>query len=58
MIANTGKYAKVIRDHIDQLEEVHNRHLDAVLAHFKLSKLHWKEVIERLSDSSQHQEEW
>jgi hypothetical protein len=54
--ADITKYREIAKKYEEGLEELHNRHLNAILAHFRIEKEGWMQIIEDVSASSR--EEW
>lgn len=56
VIGDLLAYMDIVASEEEKLEEIHNNHLNAILAHFRLDKAGWMELIEDTSASKK--EEW
>jgi GH35 family endo-1,4-beta-xylanase len=45
------RYSDFVAAHEEDLTNLHNKHLETVLAHFKYDKNEWMEVVNELSIS-------
>jgi hypothetical protein len=51
------KYFELVQTYEEDLDELHNKHLNAVLAHFKLDKAEWILIVDQMGESSE-KEDW
>lgn len=56
LLNNIVDYEKVFVEYESEVEEIHNKHLNAVLAHFRIDKGGWMELTE--GAASHFSEEW
>lgn len=56
VLKDLPKYLALSKEYEENLEELHNGHLNGILAHFRISKGGWIELIDQVS--ADNREEW
>ena len=56
LIGDLRRYMEAISDWDEKLEDIHNSHLNAILAHFKVDKEGWMNMVTAMS--TEHKEGW